>query len=251
VSAPAPRSLPDPSALLAALDARLAPVGLYDAPDPAPFSPLVEPRSRARRGSCVFDFFDHWQAGETLHLTREDYGCGGVGRALMGVSTRDRDDFIAFLCDDEGLRATRELMGGWIDASPVYSMRNEHLLIGPLRPAEYASLRTVTFWVNADQLAVLLHGAYYEHAWGDPPAVVVPFGSGCMELVATFDDLDRQQGAITATDLAMRDQLPRGVLGFTVTVPMFERLCALDERSFLGKGFLAGLRAARGGDLGT
>ena len=81
------------------------------------------------------------------------------------------------------------VMGGWVDASPIYTPRHEHLLIGPLRPAEYAHLRSVTFWVNPDQLAVLHHGAYYDHAWGDPPAVIVPFGSGCMELVATFDEI--------------------------------------------------------------
>jgi hypothetical protein len=251
VSASAARAQPDPAALLAALDSCLVPVGFYDAPDAAPFVPLVEPKRGARRGPCVFDFFRRWQGGETLHLTREDFGCGGAGRALVGVRTRDRDDFVSFLCDDEGLRASRELMAGWVDASPVYEMRHEHILLGPLLPRQYAALRTVTFWVNPDQLSVLLHGAYYEHAWGDPPPVIVPFGSGCMELVATFDDLERPQAAITATDLAMRDQLPRDVVGFTVTVPMFERLCALDGRSFLGKGFLADLRAARDGGLGT
>jgi hypothetical protein len=251
VSAPAPHGQPDPSALLAALGARLLPVGLYDAPDAAPFAPLVEPKAGAARGPCIFDYFRRWQAGETLHLTRKAFGCGGAGRALVGVRTRDREDFITFLCDDEGLRATRELMAGWVDASPVYEMRNAHILIGPLRPAQYGALRTVTFWVNPDQLSVLLHGAYYEHAWGDVPPVIVPFGSGCMELVSTFDDLDQAQAAVTGTDMAMRDQLPRDVLGFTVTVPMFERLCALDERSFLGKGFLAALRASRGGGLGT
>jgi hypothetical protein len=242
---------PDPSALLAALGSTLTPIGLYDAPDPAPFAPLVEPKRAARRGACVFDFFRRWQAGETLHLTREAFGCGGAGRALLGVQTRSREDFITFLCDDEGLRASRELMAGWIDKSPVYVMRHEHLLIGPLRPAQRAALRAVTFWVNPDQLSVLLLGAYYDHAWGDPPPVTAPFGSGCMQLVATFDDLDRPQAAITATDMAARDQLPRDVLGFTVTVPMFARLCALDESSFLGKGFIAGLRAARGGSLGS
>jgi hypothetical protein len=242
---------PDPSTLLAALGGTLAPIGLYDAPDPAPFAPLVEPKPGARRGACVFDFFRRWQAGETLHLTREAFGCGGAGRALLGVQTRSRDDFIKFLCDDEGLRASRELMGGWVDQSPVYVMRHEHLLIGPLRPAQHAALRAVTFWVNPDQLSVLLLGAYYDHAWGDPPPVTAPFGSGCMQLVATFDDLDRPQAAITATDMAARDQLPRDVLGFTVTVPMFARLCGLDENSFLGKGFIAGLRAARGGSLGS
>lgn len=250
MSTPVDRPAPDPSALLAALDCHLLPVGLYDAPDPAPFAPLVEPRKEARRGPCVFDFFRRWQAGDTLHLTREAYGCGGAGRALVGVETRDREDFITFLCDDEGLRATRGLMAGYVDFGPVYEMRHEHLLIGPLHPGQHATLRTVTFWVNPDQLSVLVLGAFYEHAWGDPPPVTVHFASGCGQLVTTFDDLERAQAAITATDVAMRDQLPRDVLGFTVTVPMYERLCALDERSFLGKGFLAGLRSARGGGLG-
>lgn len=242
---------PDPGPLLAALDCRLHPVGLYDAPDPSPFEPLIVPHRKERRGPCVFDYFRRWQSGTTLHLTSLDFGCGGAGRALVGMQTRAHDDFVDFLWKDEGLRATRELMEGWVDASPVYAMRNEHVLIGPLRPDQYTDLRTVTFWVNPDQLSVLHHGAYYEHAWGDPPPVLAPFGSGCMELIATFDDLDRPQAAITGTDMAMRGQLPRDVLGFTVTVRMFERLCRLDERSFLGKGFLAELRGSRGGSLAT
>jgi hypothetical protein len=243
--------VPEPSGLLDALDCTRMPVGLYDVADPSPFAPLVAPRAGARRGPCIFDFFRHWQNGETLHLTRESYGCGGAGRALFGVQTRDREAFIDFLCGDEGLRASRELMAGWIDGSTVYRPQHEHILIGPLRPEQHEALRTVTFWVNPDQLAVLLHGCYYDHAWGDPPPVAVPFGSGCMELVATFDDLDRPQAALTGTDLAMRDQLPPDVVGLTVTTTMFARLCALDERSFLGKAFLADLRAARGGSLGT
>jgi hypothetical protein len=35
------------------------------------------------------------------------------------------------------------------------------------------------------------------------------------------------------------------ILAFTVTKPMFEQLCALDERSFLFKPFLKNLRKAR------
>ena len=79
--------------------------------------------------------------------------------------------------------------------------------------------------------------------------MTVPFGSGCMELVVTFADLERPQAVIGATDMAMRDSLPPDLLAFTVTVPMFERLCALDPRSFLGRGFLDRLRRARGGRL--
>jgi len=107
----------------------------------------------------------------------------------------------------------------------------------------------VTFWVNPDQLSVLQHGAYHHHALGEPDPVTVPFGSGCMELVVTFRDLEKPQASIGGTDIAMRDQIPPGVLAFTVTVPMFAQLCALDDDSFLGKGFLRDLRKARGGSL--
>jgi hypothetical protein len=44
----------------------------------------------------------------------------------------------------------------------------------------------------------------------------------------------------------MRHYLPPDILAFTVTKPMFERLCSLGERSFLHKPFLTKLRKARG-----
>ena len=47
----------------------------------------------------------------------------------------------------------------------------------------------------------------------------------------------------------MRGDLPANVLAFTVTAPMFARLCVLGDDSFLGKGFLGQLRKARGGSL--
>jgi hypothetical protein len=240
---------PDPTYLLEQLNYTLPLIGFYDAPDPEPFAPLVRPKEGRGSGPCVFDFYPRWMRGETLVLTRERYGCGGAGRALCGVQTREREDFIDFLWEEEGLRATRELMAGWVDHGPTYRMEHEQVLIGPLKPGQYPFLRTVTFWVNPDQLSVLQQGAYYHHAWDDPPPVTVPFGSGCMELVVTFSDLERPQAVVGATDIAMRDPLPPDLLAFTVTVPMFERLCALDARSFLGRGFLDRLRRARGGRL--
>ena len=247
MSAPRAERQPDPGALLAALELERPLIGLYDAPDPAPFAPLVEPGGGRDGGRCVFEFYARWLEGKTLHLTPERFGCGGAGRALCGVVTRGRDDYIDFLWGDEGLRASRELMAGWFDNSPVYRSEHGNILIGPLKTDLSGYLRSVTFWVNPDQLSVLQIGAYYHHAWGDPAPVGAPFSSGCGQLVATFDDLERPQTVIGATDVAMRDQLPRDVLAFTVTVPMFEWLCALDESSFLYRPFLRDLRAARGG----
>jgi len=45
---------PDPSFLLDKLNVTIPLTGLYDAPDPAAFAPLVEPRTGGKHGECVF-----------------------------------------------------------------------------------------------------------------------------------------------------------------------------------------------------
>ena len=97
---------PDPTHLLQVIGPDIPLVGLYDAPDPAPFSPLVRPASGQR--TCIFAFYRNWLAGETLHITRERFGCGGAGRALCGVETRSRDEFVRFLVDDEGRTSVQD-----------------------------------------------------------------------------------------------------------------------------------------------
>jgi hypothetical protein len=60
-------------------------------------------------------------------------------------------------------------------------------------------------------------------------------------------DLGRPQAVLGATDIAMRQHLPPDILAFSVTIPMFERLCALaaDPKSFLHRPFWKRLTAAR------
>lgn len=216
-------------------------IGLYDAPNPEPFDPLVTPE----QGDCIFSFYKNWSKGETLHLTKEHYGCGGAGHWMWGIETRSRRDFIKFLVDDEGLKASHELMEKWIDSTKPYQATYPDILIGPLREDQWEYIKTITFYVNPDQLSALMIGAQFNSAPDDPPPVIAPFGSGCMEL-QPFKDLSIPQAAIGATDIAMRQHLPSDVLAFTVTKPMFKQLCALDERSFLYKPFLQNLRRARG-----
>jgi hypothetical protein len=67
-----------------------------------------------------------------------------------------------------------------------------------------------------------------------------------MEMITPFEDLSLPQAVIGATDIAMRQWLDPDILAFTVTVPLFGQLCALDERSFLYKPFLKNLWKARG-----
>ncbi len=241
---------PDPSFLLASLDIAIPPTGIYDAPEAAPFEPLVELKKGEGRPPCIFAFFERWRRGGTLALDGDDFRCcGGAARSLMGLQTRARDEFLHFLAVEEGLKESEELMGRWVDANPGYRPINRRLFIGPLKPGAYEHLRSVTFWVNADQLAALTLGAQFRSAPEDPPPVIARFGAGCGQMISVFDSLDIAQAQVGATDIAMRQWLPRDLLAFTVTRPMFEQLCGFDRTSYLRKPFLQRLRKARGGTL--
>jgi hypothetical protein len=218
-------------------------IGFYDSPDPSPFEPLISPKSGGH--GCVFAFYRIWLNGQTLHLTPDNPGCGGAGMWLFGIESRNREDFVKFLVDDEGLRASPDLMNQWLDVAKSYQPENTHILIGPLRTDQSEYLKTVTFFVNPDQLSLLLTGAYYSSSPIDPPPVIAPFGSGCSELIPIFHDLNIPQAIIGATDIAMRQYLPQDLLAFTVTKPMFQRLCELGKDSFLYKPFWQRLRKSR------
>jgi hypothetical protein len=234
---------PDASLLLSHLELSWPLLGFYDAPDPSVFEPIVEPKPMAR--ACVFAFHEAWLAGKTLHLTRENYGCGGAGHWMFGLETRSRDAFVKFLVDDEGLKATHALMEDWLDHGAPYRPNHPHLFIGPLKERLYEFLRTVTFFVNPDQLGILVLAANFHASPRDPAPVIAPFGAGCMGMAPLFQDLSIPQAILGATDIAMRDQLPPDLLAFTVTRPMFERLCSIDENSFLSKPFLRRLKTMR------
>jgi hypothetical protein len=229
---------PDPLFLLEKTGIRYPPIGVYDVPECAVFEPIIESRA------CVFAYFKQWEKGKALLVSKEQYGCPGAGKWLCSVQTRSREDFVSFLADEEGLKANQELMGLWLDAEKPYNPQYGNLIIGQLKPDQYAYLKTVSFFVNPDQLSILSIGAQLYSRPGENP-VIAPFGSGCMQLVSLFKDLDRPQAMIGATDMAMRKYLPPDILAFTVTRPMFEQLCALDRNSYLGKRFLKELKRAR------
>lgn len=218
-------------------------VGVYDAPDVAPFGELVSPDMGKRR--CMFDFFSDWLAGKTLVLTAENHGCGGCGHWLFGLEGRSREEFVTFLVDHEGLKESHELMNQWLDVRAPYRPEHGNVLIGPLKDEQIQYLKSVTFFVNPDQLGLMTLAAQYFHAPGQPAPVLAPFGSGCMEILPLFDDLQVPQAIIGATDIAMRSYLPPDILAFTVTVPMAEQLCRLNEQSFLSKPFWKNLQKSR------
>jgi hypothetical protein len=234
---------PDPSQLIQRIGVEAPLVGFYDAPEVSPFEPIV--RVGSGDSSCIFSFYTNWINGETLLLTSESFGCRGAGSCLFGIATRSPDAMVTFLVDEEGLKGSRELMRQWIDRRGSYHPEHPNLLVGPLRPDQYRYLKTVTFYVNPDQLAALLLGANYNSGPDDPAPVLAPFGSGCSQLLPLFGDLTVPRAIVGATDIAMRQWLPPDTLAFTVTKPMFAQLCELDEKSFLYKPFLRRLQKAR------
>ena len=235
---------PNPTRLLDSLGLETPPIGLYDAPDAALFEPCVRPEPGAR--TCVFAYYKEWLRGRTLHLTRDRYGCRGAGACLFAVDERSREDMVTFLVEDEGLKRSRETMSRWVEQRQVHDPEHGNLLVGPLRPDQYAYLRTVTFLVDPDRLSALIVGANYDVGPEQAAPVTAPFGSGCLQLLGPSGAGDVPRAIIGATDAAMRKYLPADTLAFTVNRPLFQRLCALDEKSFLYKPFWKGLQGARG-----
>lgn len=234
---------PNPSYLLEKTEIKLPLIGFYDAPETKPFEPIVKPNKQGR--ACLYSFYKKWLKGETTVLTRDNFGCGGASSHLFSQPKRSHDEFVSFLADDEGLKANHDLMDEWVRAKGSYKPKNDFLLYGPLKMSLYDFVQTITFLVNPDQLSMLMIGAQYYASRKDAEPVIAPFGSGCMQSVSLFDDLNIPQAIIGATDMAMRQYLPPDILAFTVTKPMFENLCRLDGKSFLEKGFIKQLKKVR------
>jgi hypothetical protein len=234
---------PDPLNLAGRLEMDNPLIGFYDSPVTEPFEPLVEP---GRKGhNCIFSFYEQWLEGKTLHLTRQKYGCGGAGHWICGIPGRTREEYLDFLVNTEGLKTSYEVMNKWLDAATPYMQEHDNILIGPLKPDLYNYLKTVTFFVNADQLSALAIGTEYNRSPEDPAGINAPFGSGCSQLIGQFKDIKVPSAIIGMTDIAARKYIPANLLAFTVTKPLFEQLCNLGERSFLYKAFWKELKRTR------
>ncbi len=214
-------------------------IGVYDAPHDAEFDRIIEPV--AHRRACIFAYFNAWLRGQTLKLTSINYGCNGSGYWLFGKETRNRKEFVDFLVGEEGLKCSKELMNNWLEVTPTYKSTHRCIYIGPIKNAMEKYLRSVTFFVNPDQLSALVVAAnYFADGSGDNP-VEVPFGSGCMQLLSLVPANDKPKAIVGATDLAMRKYLPKNLMAFTVNAKMFDKLCSIDKDSFLNKGYLKDL----------
>jgi hypothetical protein len=234
--------IPNPSGLMKIAGITSVPIAFYDAPHNEPFEPF------ATASNCIFSAYQGWMRGESLCLTPQTLaaiGCPGAGYWNCNIASAPSEDVAQYLAGVEGLKASTELMCRWLKSSPPFQKKNEYVVIGPLRMSQYEFVKTITFFVNPDQLSLLLTGAEYQNGVFTRQPVMAKYGSGCGLLAASLEEFDTSQAMIGATDIAMRLYLPPETLAFTVTKPMFEQLCDLDESSFLHKSYWGNLSQAR------
>jgi hypothetical protein len=233
---------PDPTRLLEIAGITTPLIGFYDVPGPKPFEPCTTPER------CLFAHYENWLRGESTCISERAFGCRGGGYWIAGVEFATREDFARSLNEREGFKSSPELMRQWLDNQKPYQMEHDFVVIGPLRDEQFGFLRTITFFVNPDQLSLLLLGTEYHNASVTIHPAFTAFGSGCGQLAALFGnlDLDIPRAIIGATDIAMRQHLPPDVLALTVNKPMYRQLCEVGEDSFLYKSFWRRLRMARG-----
>lgn len=233
---------PDPTNLLKIAKITNPLVGFYDTPDKKPFKPQADVKY------CIFSCYLGWMQGESTCLSEQNsrtIGCPGAGYWNCSVKAMSRDDVAHYLAVQEGLKESPDLMCRWLASQQPYKREYENIVIGPIRMEQYEYLKTVTFFVNPDQISFLITGAEYYNGSASHHPVTAVYGSGCGQLAAVFDDFDSPKATIGGTDIAMRSHLPRDILAFTVTKPMFEQLCRLDEKSFLYGSFWKNVRQAR------
>lgn len=245
------KNYPNPKRLLELSGIETKLIGFYDVNDIKPF----EPFTKSQR--CFFASYDEWQRGNSTLISESNVSCPGGGYWIGGImpawveksagELSPIESFARQLNQREGFKSSDEIMCKVFDKLKPYHIRNQYAVIAPFIMDQYEYLKTITFYVNPDQLSLLILGAEYNNSSLKENPVITTFGSGCGEMVAVLENFDHQipKAVIGATDIAMRKHLPPEILAFTVNKPMFKQLCELDLQSFLGKPFWENLRKAR------
>ncbi len=225
--------------------------------------------------ACVMSMFAAVaMKGRVGAFDRETYGCwgGGVGLGFgncYGTFPGGVDGFCRFLADgnencEEG-RAIGKQIAAWRDdrllddfthgerylqtaqvtarflhAIPMRDIPAQYVVVAPLDVVETAGekVKSVTFFVDADQLSALIVLANYTEP--EVENVIVPWAAAC-QVIGIFGyrecERERPRGLVGMTDLSarvtLRSSLGKGVLSFTAPWPLFQKMERAVEGSFL------------------
>ena len=218
-------------------------LAVYDSAPDEGFEPTIEAKGHA----CVFTYYPHWLEDKTTVIRRDtgDFGnpkCGCPGAQRAFGLVKEYPPYMAhFLTDGagapmgEGLMAGPELAQEFLDRSKPVDVSGDSVLVGPLRPEKWDSVKSVTFLVDADRLAGAMRLAGF---WtSDPDLIAAPFSSGCGLIWRELENQDKDRAIIGCTDFAMRRYIPPEILSLTVTPARFEQMLGFPDTSFLYKSW--------------
>lgn len=229
------------SYIIKTLDIKRPPIAVYDSSPDTEFAPIAKPKQ------CIYDSIYDWFDGNYSIISKDCITCPGAAYQMLGMQMMRREQLVEFLYKQEGLKASRELLNDWLDKHKPYIPKNGRLVIGPINEEHYDDIISISFFVNPDQLSVLITAANYNTS--ELEVVTAPFGSSCSLLVAPFANLNVKKTVIGCTDAAMRKYIPKDMLCITTSKPAFEDICSITEEGFLTKAFTRNLKEARGGSL--
>lgn len=158
----------------------------------------------------------------------------GRGMAAAGASAMAED----FLLGERYVK-TPDLVKQFIARLPIIDIPARYLVMKPLCDvAADDDVRSITFFVNPDQLAALVVLANYGSAHNEN--VTIPFAAGCQSIgICTFHEgrRDEPRAVVGLVDLSarknLRRQLGNDVFSFSVPPAMFRRMEADVPGSFL------------------
>jgi uncharacterized protein (DUF169 family) len=258
------------SSIASALKLELQPVALIWTDE----KPAKATEFTPGRWSCVMFLLAAAAKGRTAVVGRDTFGCwgGGVGLGFGNqykVFPGGEGCFYAFLssgnagteagraigrqmessgatgmADDflngERYLKTPQVVEKFVDSLPIVDIPAKYVVVKPLRDVTFErdNVRSITFFVNSDQLAALVVLANYEGAHNEN--VTVPFAAGCQAAgICTYRENEKEhpRAVIGLMDLSAREnvrrQLGKDAVSFSVTPSKFLQMERNVEGSFL------------------
>lgn len=168
-----------------------------------------------------------------------------IGRqmAAAGASAMAED----FLHGERYIK-TPELTAKFVECLPITDIPANYVVFKPLRDVDFSrdDVKSITFVANPDQLSALVVLANYGR--GHNENAILPFAAGCQVIgIYTYRELEREnpRAVVGLTDLsarqAIRRQLGKDVMSFSVTRSMFLEMEGNVEGSFLERPTWQGL----------
>jgi uncharacterized protein (DUF169 family) len=191
--------------------------------------------------ACVIANLPRARKGEALWLDTEAIGCPG-GRRYLGFSQELRPGFEHFLsCGVPGVMAgerykkTPELVKELMRQQPPMQAPARWIVFKRWdKLGEADEPAAVVFLARPDVLSGLFTLANFDAS--DPQAVIAPFCAGCASIVQypyVEGRSTRPRAVLGMFDVSARPYVPAETLSFAAPWPLFERMVANMEESFL------------------